>query len=142
VALTKRDLVEDDWLELVRGDVAQRLADSPLGDAPILSLSATTGAGLPELLDALDHALDDTPPKANRGRPRLPIDRVFTMSGFGTVVTGTLVDGQLDVNQELEILPGGLKTRARGIQSHKSKVDRATPGSRVAVNLVGVAVGQ
>src|SRR5262245_23016248 len=142
VALTKRDLVEEDWLELVRSDVAERLARSSLGDVPIVAVSATTRDGLPELLDALDRALDGTPPKPNRGRPRLPIDRVFTISGFGTVVTGTLIDGHLEVGQELELLPGAIKARARGIQTHKHKVERAAPGARVAVNLVGVAVDQ
>ncbi len=142
VALTKRDLVEDDWLELVRADIAERLDRSPLRGAPIVPVSSLTGAGLPELLSTLDRALDDTPPKPNRGRPRVPIDRVFTIAGFGTVVTGTLIDGSLVVGQELEILPGGIKTRARGIQTHKQKVEQAMPGARVAVNLAGVAVEQ
>jgi selenocysteine-specific elongation factor len=140
VALTKRDLVEEDWLELVRSDVEERLARSRFADAPIVAVSATTAAGLDDLRAVLDARLADTPPKPNRGRPRLPIDRVFTISGFGTVVTGTLVDGPLEVGQELEVQPGGIKTRARGIQSHKQKVEKALPGSRVAVNLVGVAV--
>ena len=142
VALTKCDLVEDDWLELVRVDVAERLDGSALRESAIVPVSAVTGAGVPELLVALDRALDDTPPKPNRGRPRVPIDRVFTIAGFGTVVTGTLIDGPLALGQELEIQPGGIKTRARGIQSHKQKVESALPGARVAVNLAGVAVEQ
>ncbi|MGH2458607.1 MAG: selenocysteine-specific translation elongation factor [Chloroflexota bacterium] len=140
VALTKRDLVEDDWLELVRADVAERVERSELRGAPILAVSATTGAGLPDLLSALDQALDDTPPKPDLGRPRVPIDRVFTIAGFGTVVTGTLVDGALRVGEDLEIQPGGPRTRARGIQTHKQKVEQAPPGARVAVNLVGLGV--
>ena len=142
VALTKCDLVEDDWLELVRADVAERLDRSALHEAAIVPVSSVTGVGVPELLVALDRALDDTPAKPNRGRPRVPIDRVFTIAGFGTVVTGTLIDGPLALGQELEILPGGIKTRARGIQSHKQKVESALPGARVAVNLAGVAVEQ
>ncbi|HEX5415611.1 MAG TPA: selenocysteine-specific translation elongation factor [Chloroflexota bacterium] len=140
VAVTKRDLVEDDWLELVLADVEDRLGNSPLRGSPILPVSATTGQGLPELLRRLDASLDDTPVKPNRGRPRVPIDRVFTVSGFGTVVTGTLIDGQLRAGQELEILPGATRTRARGIQTHKTRVEAARPGERVAVNLGGVAV--
>lgn len=140
VALSKCDLVEEDWLALVEADVAERLAQSMLRGAPILRVSAVTGAGLPELLATLDRSLDDTPPKPDRGRPRVPIDRVFTIAGFGTVVTGTLIDGPLQVGQELEIQPGGIRTRARGLQTHKQKVERALPGSRVAVNLVGVGV--
>jgi selenocysteine-specific elongation factor len=140
VAMTKRDLVEDDWLELVVADVADRLNRSPIRHIPVVPVSAVTGEGLATLCATIDDALDDTPAKPNRGRPRLPIDRVFTISGFGTVVTGTLIDGALAVGQEVEIQPSGLRTRARGIQTHKHKVERAEPGSRVAVNLVGVPV--
>ncbi len=140
IALTKCDLVEADWLDLVRSDVEERLDRSPLRGAPVVAVSAVSGAGLPNLLETVDRALDETPPKPNRGRPRLPIDRVFTIAGFGTVVTGTLIDGPLRLGEELEIQPGGLRTRARGIQMHKQKVDQAMPGTRVAVNLVGIAV--
>jgi selenocysteine-specific elongation factor len=138
--LTKVDLVEREWLDLVRADIADRLDRSSLRDVPIVPVSAVTGAGLDALKTTLDLTLDDTPAKPNRGRPRLPIDRVFTMSGFGTVVTGTLIDGPLDVGLDLEIQPGGIKTRARGIQTHKHRVEHAPPGTRVAVNLVGVSV--
>lgn len=140
VALTKRDLVEDDWLELVHADVEERLARSRFAGSPVVAVSATTGVGLDELQRTIEARLIDTPPKPNRGRPRLPIDRVFTVSGFGTVVTGTLIDGPLEVGQELEIQPGGIRTRARGIQSHRQKVERALPGARAAVNVGGVAV--
>ena len=140
VAVTKRDLVEEDWLELVLVDVEDRMNRSPLRGSPILAVSATTGQGLTELVTQLDRSLDDTPMKPNHGRPRLPVDRVFTVNGFGTVVTGTLIDGELRVGQELEVLPGSVKTRARGLQSHKTKVESARPGERVAVNLGGVAV--
>jgi len=140
VALTKTDLVEPDWLDLVLSDVGSRLNRSSFRGAPIVPVSSTTFSGLDALRATLDRTLDDTVPRPNHGRPRVPIDRVFTISGFGTVITGTLIDGALELGQDLEIQPGGLKTRARGIQTHKQKVERAGPGSRVAVNLVGVAV--
>jgi selenocysteine-specific elongation factor len=140
VALTKRDLVEEDWLELVTSDVADRLARSPLGEAPIVPVSAVTRAGLEDLQVAVDRALDVTAVRPDRHRPRVPIDRVFTIGGFGTVVTGTLIDGSLSVGQDLEVQPGGMRTRARGLQSHKQKVERADPGSRVAINVANLAV--
>jgi len=142
LAVTKSDVVEADWLDLVLVDVEERLQRSTLRGAPIVPVSAITGSGLAELLATLDSALNDTPLKPNRGRPRMPIDRVFSVSGFGTVVTGTLIDGEIFAGQELEILPGEIKTRARGLQSHKNKADRARPGERVAVNLGGVAVDE
>src|SRR5256714_532866 len=106
----------------------------------LVAASATTGAGLDELCAALDAALDAARPHPDRGRPHLPVDRVFTRAGFGTVVTGTLLDGTLQVGQDVEIAPRGLHARIRGLQAHKSKLDRAAPGGRVAVNLAGVAV--
>ena len=95
VAITKRDLVDDDWLELVIADVEETLEGTVLEGAAIYPVSAMTGEGLPELIGAIDAMLDDTPPKRDVGRPRLPIDRAFTISGFGTVVTGTLIDGKI-----------------------------------------------
>jgi selenocysteine-specific elongation factor len=141
VALTKRDLVDDDWLELVTEDVRARLRGTVLASAPIVPVSAVTGQGLTELKAGLVSILAETPPKRDIGRPRLPVDRIFTIGGFGTVVTGTLVDGRLQVGQEVEILPRGLRSRIRGLQTHKKKAETAVPGSRVAVNLVGLAVG-
>jgi len=143
VALTKMDLVEDEeWLELVQIDVTELLEDTALADAPIVPVSARTGQGLPTLLEELDRLLENAPPRSDLGRPRLPIDRVFTIAGFGTVVTGTLVDGKLQVGQEVEVLPQGLRTRVRGLQTHKEKIERAVPGSRVAVNLTGVGTDE
>jgi selenocysteine-specific elongation factor len=140
VALTKRDLVDDEWLELVRDDVRAALADTSLEGAELVPCSATTGAGLDELCAALDAALDAARPHPDRGRPHLPVDRVFTLAGFGTVVTGTLLEGTLQVGQDVEIAPHGLRARIRGLQAHKSKLDRAAPGGRVAINLAGIAV--
>lgn len=139
VALTKLDLVEEEgWLELVTAEVSETLENSCLGGAPIVPLSARTKEGLEALVTALDEVLAATPPRRDRGRPRLPVDRVFTISGFGTVVTGTLMDGSLAVGQEVEIQPQGLKARVRGLQTHKQKLEVTVPGSRVAVNLTGV----
>ncbi len=140
VALTKTDLIDDpEWLELVELDVAELLASTHLRDAPIVPVSAATGAGLDALRHTLAGVLADLPPRRNRGRPRLPIDRIFTLSGFGTIVTGTLLDGQLAVGDSVEILPGRKPARIRSLQTHKRQVETAVPGSRLAINLTGVA---
>ncbi len=139
VAITKTDLVQsEEWLDLVVEDIAETLEGTVLGDAPLVLTSARTSRGLDQLLDALEEVLTESGPRVDRGRPRLPIDRVFTVSGFGTVVTGTLVDGYLETGQEVEIQPQGVKARIRGLQTHKEKIERAVPGSRVAINLSGV----
>ena len=143
VALTKSDLVEEpEWLELVQEEVRDELAGSVLQNAKITPVSARTGQGLAELLSDLDRLLQSPPPRRETGRPRLPIDRVFTIAGFGTVVTGTLIDGRLYSGQEVEILPRELRARIRGLQTHKAKVEVAIPPSRVAVNLTGVSKEQ
>jgi selenocysteine-specific elongation factor len=143
VAITKTDLVEsEEWLDLVVEDIAETLAGTVLEDAPVVLTSARTKRGLDQLLATLQRVLDESAPQVDLGRPRLPIDRVFTVSGFGTVVTGTLIDGCLETGQDVEILPGGLKARIRGLQTHKEEVARAVPGSRVAINLSGVDKGQ
>lgn len=140
IAVTKVDMIEDeDWLELIQADIAETMTGTVLADAPIIPVSALRGTGLKTLVQTLDQLLAQAPPRPNRGRPRLPIDRVFSMSGFGTVVTGTLLDGQLQAGQEVELLPQGLKTRIRGLQSHKKSVELASPGSRTAVNLTGLS---
>jgi selenocysteine-specific elongation factor len=139
VALTKSDLSEGpEWLELVQDDVRRELAGSVLQDASIIPVSARTGQGLPQLLAELDRLLQSPPPRLETGRPRLPIDRVFSMAGFGTVVTGTLIDGRLHNGEEVEVVPAGLRARIRGLQTHKARVETAVPPSRVAVNLTGV----
>jgi selenocysteine-specific elongation factor len=138
VVLTKLDLVERDWLELVTQEVLKTLAGTSLEGAPVIAVSATSGEGLPELVAALDAVLENAEPRPDSGRPRLPIDRVFTMSGFGTVVTGTLVEGSLRVGDEMQAMPGGRVVRIRGLQRHNEKVELVGPGSRVAANLGGV----
>ena len=138
VALTKRDLVDDEWASLARGDVTAALQGTPLASAPMIEVSATAKTGLVELVDALDRVLATAPVRRDLGRPRLGIDRSFTLTGFGTVVTGTLVDGSFATGDEVEILPTGQRARIRGIQTHKRALDVASPGSRVALNLTGV----
>lgn len=140
VAVTKADLVEDeDWLELVQADIAETLDNTALADAPIIPVSAMSGRGVQALVSALDTLLNQSPPRPDKGRPRLLTDRVFTVSGFGTVVTGTLIDGQLTAGQEVEILPSRRRSRIRGLQSHRTKVDMIGPGSRVAINLANIS---
>ncbi len=143
IALTKIDLIDDlDWLDLIEDDIRSALKHTVLENAPIIRVSSRTHQGIPELLDSLQECLADRSPRPDMGRPRLPVDRVFTMAGFGTVVTGTLSDGSLHIANEVEILPSGLHTRIRGLQTHKQKEETAVPGSRTAVNLSGVTVDQ
>lgn len=145
VALTKSDLADPEWLDLVADDVRGRLATTSLAGAVVAPVSAVTGAGLPDLAAALDALLAQATPRRDIGRPRLPVDRAFTVAGFGTVVTGTLLDGKLSAGQEVDIVPAGrvgkpLRSRVRGLQTHKKKEETAAPGTRVAVNLANVAV--
>ena len=138
VILTKSDLVDAEWLDLVRSEVEERLVGTSLEGIGMVAVSAIAGTGLDSLRTELDRLLEATAPRPDSARPRLPIDRVFTIGGFGTVVTGTLVDGSIRVGEELEVVPGGRRVRVRGLQQHNRKVEIASPGSRVAVNLVGV----
>ena len=138
VVLSKADLVDDAWLALVRDDVAKLLSGTSLQRVPIVAVSSVTGAGLDELRAALDAELAGTAPRPDVGRPRLPVDRSFAMSGFGTVVTGTLVGGALRQGAELAVLPAGSRVRVRGLQQHNQPVEEARPGSRTAVNLSGL----
>ncbi|MEZ4637312.1 MAG: selenocysteine-specific translation elongation factor [Caldilineaceae bacterium] len=143
IALTKIDAVDDaEWLDLVEMDVHDLLAGTCLADAPIVRVSAHKGTGLADLRQTLRHALTALPPRRDRNRPRLPIDRVFTLSGFGTVVTGTLSDGHFAVGDSVEVLPDGPSGRIRGLQSHKQSIDTAQPGSRVAMNLSGISTDE
>jgi selenocysteine-specific elongation factor len=140
IVLTKTDLAPDSaWLDLVETDVRAALSGTILADAPILRVSAKTKTGLELLITHIQYLLQQKPARLDLGRPRLPIDRVFSMPGFGTVVTGTLTDGALFLGDEVEILPGDAKGRVRGLQTHKKKEERAVPGSRTAVNISGLA---
>jgi len=142
VAITKIDLVDQEWLDLVTAEVEDVLKGTTLAGSPLVPCSAVSGDGLPALLAALQTRLDQTPPKRDVGRPRLWIDRAFTISGFGTVVTGTLIDGSLETGQEVELLPERQRVRVRGIQTHRQKTDRAVPGTRTALNLAGVSTDE
>ncbi len=142
VVTTKKDLVDDELLSLVRLEVEEMMKLTGLAGAQIISVSAITGDGLPDLVSAIERELASAEHRRDIGRPRLAIDRAFTIAGAGTVVTGTLIDGSLTVGQDVEIVPSTLKARLRGLQTHKTKVDVAKPGSRVAANLVGVSTSQ
>ena len=143
IALTKTDLAPDsEWIGLLETDIRAALAGTILADTPIVRVSAKNKTGLEELTAAIQSTLQTQPARLDLNRPRLPIDRVFTMSGFGSVVTGTLTDGELSVGDEVEILPGGLSGRIRGLQTHKKKEELAAPGSRTAVNISGIAAEQ
>jgi selenocysteine-specific elongation factor len=143
VALTKIDLARDAaWAALVRADIEKLLQPTALCGVEIVPVSARTGEGLAELKQALMRLLKKSPPRPDLGRPRLPVDRSFSLTGFGTVVTGTLVDGSLQTGGEVEILPGGKRARIRGLQAHHQKIERAEPGGRVAVNLSGIDAGE
>jgi selenocysteine-specific elongation factor len=139
VVVTKKDLVDQEWLELVRMDIEELLKSTTLARAPVVAVSAITRDGLDELVATIDRLLPVSSSRKDSGRPRLPIDRVFTIPGSGTIVTGTLIDGSLSVGQEVEIVPPGLTTRLRGLQTHKTKLTSVTPGSRVAAHVVGIA---
>jgi selenocysteine-specific elongation factor len=140
VALTKVDLVDDpEWLELVMLDVLETLSGTALADAPVVPVSPISGQGMEKLRDTLSARLRGTTPRPDLGRPRLPIDRAFSLSGFGTIVTGTLLDGCFSVGDQIVVQPGGHKGRIRGLQTHRSKLDTARPGSRVAANLTGIS---
>ena len=140
VAITKKDLVDEEWLSLVKMDIEDLLKTTTLAGSPVVPVSGITREGIPELLGTIDQILATTEPRKDLGRPRLPIDRIFTIPGAGTVITGTLIDGSLHVGQEVEIAPRGLKSRIRGLQVHKTKTESAGPGTRVAVNLTGLGV--
>ena len=142
VVITKKDLVDEELLSLVRMEIEELIGDTTLSGAPIVAVSAVNDEGLNELVAVIDELLALAEPRKDLGRPRLLIDRVFTIAGAGTVVTGTLIDGSLSVGQEVEIAPVGLKTRLRGLQTHKARVDNVGPGSRVSANLVGVTTSQ
>jgi selenocysteine-specific elongation factor len=139
VVITKTDLVDGELVDLVKAEIEDTVAGTSFEGAPMIGVSAYTGAGLEELKAAIDQILDQTKARRDLGRPRLPIDRCFSISGFGTVVTGTLIDGAFAVGQEVELEPSGARCRIRGLQSHKSKIDHTDPGVRLAVNLSGVS---
>src|SRR2546421_2206097 len=141
VALTKLDMVDPEWLAVVEDDVRGHLAGTFLADSPIIPVDSISGKGIPDLKRALYEAVARAETR-NAALPfRLPVDRVFTRPGFGTVITGTLVAGTMRVGDAVEILPQKRATRVRGLQSHGKKQDAVEAGTRVAVNLAGVGTG-
>ena len=142
VVITKSDLVDKEFLDLVTIEIEDALKGSRFESSPILAVSATSGEGLDELMSTLDYMLETTETRPNIGRPRLPVDRCFTVPGFGTVVTGSLIDGSITLGQQVEFLPSGQTGRVRGLQSHHQKVEFADPGIRLAINLSGVSHDQ
>ncbi|MBS1122289.1 MAG: selenocysteine-specific translation elongation factor [Deltaproteobacteria bacterium] len=140
--LTKRDLVDDEWLAMVTADVRQALSGTFLAQAPIVPVSTKTGLGLDELRTAIGAAIDELPPRTKAGVFRLPLDRVFTVKGFGTIVTGTILGGEVALGDELSVIPSERTARVRGIEVHGVAVDRAVAGHRAAINLGGIAVDE
>ncbi len=138
VALTKVDMVDEEWLELVTDDVQSFLKGSFLEDAPVVQVSSLTGQGLPEFLNVLETLCQTVPERSSRGLFRLPVDRVFTMKGFGTVITGSLVSGKVRVGDTIMIYPSDIQSKVRGIQVHNQSVDEAAAGIRTAVNFQGL----
>jgi selenocysteine-specific elongation factor len=138
VALTKADLVDEDWLELVSEDTREFLKGTFLEGKPIVPVSAKTGQGINELKRVLQALVARVPPKQLEGKFRLPVDRVFTIRGFGTVVTGTLFSGTIRVEDRIEIYPKGIEAKIRGLQVHNASVPEAVAGQRTAINLQGI----
>ena len=142
IALTKSDLVDEELLELARAEVEDFVDGSFLEGSPIIAVSSRTGEGISELKQALAELAATVDPKTKAAVPRLPIDRAFSIKGFGTVVTGTLIAGEMAVGDELEIMPAGVKARVRNVQVHGQDTERALAGQRTAINLQGLDLEQ
>jgi len=138
VALTKNDLVDEEWLELVTDEVAGFVAGTFLEEAPVIPVSSSTGQGIPELVAAFDTLASEIPDTTPSGLFRLPVDRVFTMKGFGTVITGSLVSGSINVGDTIMVYPLGITSKVRGIQVHNKSVNQAESGMRTAINFQGL----
>lgn len=138
IAITKRELVDEEMLELVREDIGDLVEGTFLENAPMYPVSSVTGEGVPELIEAIEAVTRDISSRETDQIFRLPIDRVFTMKGFGTVITGTLISGKLKVGDEIEILPSRKRCKVRGIQVHNQPAEASIAGQRTAVNLQGV----
>lgn len=138
IALTKTDLVDQDWLVLVQSEINDFFQGTFLENAPVIPVSAVKQEGLSELIQALDTTIGKIAEKTDDGIFRLPVDRVFTMKGFGTIVTGTLVSDHIKTGEEVQILPENISARIRGIQVHNQPVEEAWTGQRTAINLQGI----
>ncbi|MBU4001556.1 MAG: selenocysteine-specific translation elongation factor, partial [Proteobacteria bacterium] len=138
VVLTKADMVDEEWLELAKEDVMDFVQGTFLEDQPMISASSTTGAGIPELLKALDDLTNEVPERSATALFRLPVDRVFTMKGFGTVITGSLISGKIRVGETIMVYPSRVTSKVRGIQVHNDSVEEAYAGMRTAINFQGL----
>ncbi|AOT72785.1 selenocysteine-specific translation elongation factor [Geosporobacter ferrireducens] len=138
IVLTKVDLVDPEWLSLVQEEIREKVKDTFLRDAPMLAVSSTQGQGLKELVERIDFYTEETEEKNTSIPFRLPVDRVFTMSGFGTVITGTLIEGSVHEGDQMTIYPQELTAKVRNLHVHGKKVESAYAGQRVAINLSGV----
>ena len=138
VALTKTDLVDEEWLELVKEEISDFTRGTFLDDAAVIPVSSATGEGLSQFTQALDDLSRTIPSRADAGLFRLPVDRVFTMKGFGTVITGTLVSGRIRTGQQIMLYPSGITSKVRGLQVHNHSVDAADAGLRTAINFQGL----
>ena len=138
IAVTKSSLVDDEWLGLVKEDIKEDIKDTFLEDAKLIAVDSVTKDGIDELIGEIDKLTDEVDEKDPLETPRLPVDRVFTIAGFGTVVTGTLISGKLKLEDEIQIFPGEIRGRVRNIQVHGEDNEEAVGGQRVAVNISGV----
>ncbi|HEY8911478.1 MAG TPA: selenocysteine-specific translation elongation factor [Desulfosporosinus sp.] len=142
VVINKADLVDEEWLDLMEEEIREELKETAFREAPICKVSALTGVGIPILRQTIDGLLSEVESKKSTGPVRMPLDRVFSIQGFGTVVTGTLHSGTVKLGQELAIEPGHIHAKVRSLQVHKNKVNFASAGQRLAVNLAGVDVAE
>ena len=138
VVITKADMVDPEWVEMIREDVKEQVKGTFLENKPIMAVSAYTGEGIPELREHLKKLVQQTGEKSLRTPFRLPVDRVFSVEGFGTVVTGTLIEGSMSEDEMAELVPSGLTAKIRNLQVHGKDVTTAYAGQRVAVNLAGL----
>ncbi|HOU18443.1 MAG TPA: selenocysteine-specific translation elongation factor, partial [Candidatus Marinimicrobia bacterium] len=142
IVVNKIDLVQPDWLEMVVEDVRQLVEGSFLENAPLFKTSTVTGSGIAELRRFLIELPNQIPEVRSTGLFRLPVDRVFAIKGFGTVVTGTVLSSEIKVGEEIEIMPSGKRAKIRSLQSHNQPLDSVARGQRAALNLVGVSKEQ
>ncbi|KMT21565.1 selenocysteine-specific translation elongation factor [Clostridium cylindrosporum] len=138
VVLTKKDMVDEEWLEMIKADIKEEVSSTFLKDAPIVDVSSIMKEGINDLIELIDKMTDEVEDKDLHTEFRLPVDRVFSVSGFGTVVTGTLISGTIKEGDECTVYPEGFETRVRGIQVHESSVKEAFAGQRVAINLANI----
>ena len=139
VAITKKDLVDSDWISLIKEEIGELLKESPFLDSPIIELSSATGQGVDDLIIQIEKKAERINSNKTLSKPRLAIDRSFVISGFGSVVTGTLIEGSLDIGQEVELVKSNQIGRIRGLHIHNKPYDHAGPGNRVAVNISGIS---